>query len=63
MATIDEWFDERTLMELVPIEVYVRGASATEAGAVRVLQHDETRLLTRPLASMVLTAVKLPAIL
>jgi prevent-host-death family protein len=47
MATIDEWFDERTLMGLVPIDVYVRGASATEAGAVRVLQHDETRLLTQ----------------
>jgi len=26
MATIDDWFDERTLMELVPIDVYVRGA-------------------------------------
>jgi hypothetical protein len=47
MATIDEWFDERTLMELVPIDVYVRGASAAEAGAVRVVQFDETRLLTR----------------
>ena len=47
MATIDEWFDERTLMELVPIEVYVRGASAVEAGAVRVVTRDETQLLTR----------------
>jgi uncharacterized Zn finger protein len=47
MATIDEWFDQRTLMELVPIDVYVRGASAVEAGAVRVVQYDETRLLTR----------------
>ena len=33
MATIDDWFDEATLMELVPIDVYVRGASAVEAGA------------------------------
>ncbi len=47
MATIDEWFDERTLMELVPIDVYVRGASAVEAGAVRVVERDETQLLTR----------------
>jgi uncharacterized Zn finger protein len=47
MATIDEWFDERTLMELVPIEVYVRGASAVEAGAVRVVTRDETQLLTK----------------
>ena len=35
MATIDDWFDERTLMELVPIDIYVRGASAVEAGAVQ----------------------------
>lgn len=47
MATIDEWFDERTLMDLVPIDVYVRGASAVEAGAVRVVVYDETRLLTK----------------
>ena len=46
MATIDDWFDERTLMELVPIDVYVRGASAVEAGAVRVIKRDEAQLLT-----------------
>jgi uncharacterized Zn finger protein len=46
MATIDDWFDERTLMELVPIDVYVRGASAVEAGAVRVIKRDGTQLLT-----------------
>ncbi len=46
MATIDDWFDERTLMELVPIEVYVRGASAVEAGAVRIIKRDGSQLLT-----------------
>ena len=46
MATIDDWFDEQTLMELVPIDVYVRGASAVEAGAVRIIERDEARLLT-----------------
>jgi uncharacterized Zn finger protein len=46
MATIDDWFDEATLMELVPIDVYVRGASAVEAGAVRVVKRDGAQLLT-----------------
>ena len=27
MATIDDWFDERTLLGLVPADVYVRGAA------------------------------------
>ena len=46
MATIDDWFDERTLMDLVPIEVYVRGATAVEAGAVRIIKRDDAQLLT-----------------
>ena len=46
MATIDDWFDETTLMELVPIDVYVRGASAVEAGAVRIIKRDGAQLLT-----------------
>ena len=46
MATIDDWFDESTLMELVPIDVYVRGASAVEAGAVRIIERDGAQLLT-----------------
>lgn len=46
MAIIDDWFDQSTLMELVPIDVYVRGASAVEAGAVRIIKRDGTQLLT-----------------
>ena len=46
MAVIDDWFDERTLMELVPMDVFVRGASAVEVGAVRVIRRDGTQLLT-----------------
>jgi uncharacterized Zn finger protein len=45
MASIDDWFDERTLLGLVPADVYVRGAAAVEAGAVRILQRDDARLL------------------
>jgi uncharacterized Zn finger protein len=46
MTVIDDWFDERTLMGLVPIDVYVRGASAAEAGAVRIITRERTQLLT-----------------
>ncbi len=46
MTTIDDWFDERTLLGLVPADVYVRGAAAVEAGAVRILRRDQTRLRT-----------------
>ena len=46
MATLADWVDEQTLMELVPIDVYVRGASAVEAGAVRIIERDGARLLT-----------------
>ena len=46
MARIDDWFDESTLIDLVPMDVFVRGASAVEAGAVRILERDDARLLT-----------------
>jgi len=46
MAKIDDWFDERTLVNLVPADVYMRGASAVEAGAVRVIKRDDTQMLT-----------------
>jgi uncharacterized Zn finger protein len=46
MATIDDWFDEATLLEIVPPDVFLRGASAVEAGAVRVLERSDARLLT-----------------
>jgi uncharacterized Zn finger protein len=46
MTTIDDWFDESTLLELVPIDIYVRGASAVEAGAVRIIERDDVQLLT-----------------
>ncbi len=47
MPAIDDWFDERTLLDLVPADVYLRGASAVEAGAVRIVRRDEARLLTQ----------------
>lgn len=44
MATIDDWFDERTLLDLVPPDVYLRGATAAESGSVRILEHDDVHL-------------------
>ena len=46
MATIDDWFDERTLLNLVPADVFMRGASAVENGAVRIRERDEVHLRT-----------------
>ncbi|HTX69137.1 MAG TPA: hypothetical protein VMH50_08315 [Thermoleophilia bacterium] len=46
MATIDDWFDEATLLGIVPADVFMRGASAVEAGAVVVLERSDARLLT-----------------
>jgi uncharacterized Zn finger protein len=46
MAIIDDWFDEATLLEIVPADVFMRGASAVEAGAVTVLDRSDARLLT-----------------
>ena len=44
MATIDDWFDERTLLDLVPPPVFLQGASAVENGAVRVLERDDRHI-------------------
>jgi uncharacterized Zn finger protein len=41
---IDDWFDEKTLLDLAPPDVFLRGASAAEHGAVEILEHDELRL-------------------
>jgi uncharacterized Zn finger protein len=46
MATIDDWFDEATLLEIVPADVFMRGASAVEAGAVTMIERSDARLLT-----------------
>ena len=47
MATIDDWFNEETLIGLVPADVYVRGAAAVEDGAVNVEERSGARLLAR----------------
>jgi uncharacterized Zn finger protein len=44
MATIDDWFDERTLLDLVPPPVFLQGASAVENGAVRIMERDDRHL-------------------
>jgi uncharacterized Zn finger protein len=47
MAAIDDWFDEKTLIGLVPADVYMRGAAAVEDGAVNVEERSEARLFAR----------------
>jgi len=47
MPTIDDWFDERTLMGLVPPDVYVRGAAAVEDGAILDARRSDGRLYAR----------------
>ena len=44
MATIDDWFDEKTLLDLAPPKVFIDGASAAEHGSVEILEHDEDHL-------------------
>jgi len=47
MARIDDWFDEETLIHLVPPDVYMRGASAVENGAVNAVERSDERLVAR----------------
>jgi len=47
MATIDDWFDEQTLIHLVPPDVYMRGAAAVENGAVNAAERSPDRLVAR----------------
>ena len=47
MATIDDWFDERTLLDLVPPPVFLQGASAVENGAVRIIERDDQHMRTQ----------------
>jgi len=57
MPTIDDWFDEKTVLDLVPPDVFLRGASAAEHGSVQILEHDADHLRTRVDATRVLEAV------
>ena len=47
MPAIDDWFDEKTLLDMAPPDVFLRGASAVEHGSVQILEHDADHLRTR----------------
>lgn len=47
MKHLDDWFDERTLLDLAPPKVFLDGAAAAEHGSVEILEHDEQRLRSR----------------
>ena len=44
MRPIDEYLDEKTLMDLAAAKDFLDGASAAEHGSVRILEHDELHL-------------------
>jgi uncharacterized Zn finger protein len=44
MKRLDDWFDEKTLLDLAPPKVFLDGASAAEHGSVEILERDEQRL-------------------
>ena len=56
MAGIDDWFDEKTLLDMAPPDVFLRGAAAAEHGSVQILEHDESHLRARVEASKDLEA-------
>jgi uncharacterized Zn finger protein len=44
MRPIDEYLDEKTLMDLAAAKDFLDGASAAEHGSVRILEHDDQHL-------------------
>ena len=56
MPGIDDWFDEKTLLDIAPPDVFVRGASAAEHGSVEILEHDESHLRARVADTVMLEA-------
>lgn len=47
MPAIDAWFDERSLLDMAPPDVFLRGASAAEHGSVQILERDADHLRAR----------------
>ena len=56
MPAIDDWFNERTLLDLAPPDVFMRGAAAAEHGSVQILERDADHLRARVEATRVLEA-------
>ena len=44
MTFVDDFLNEKTLMDLAPPNAYIDGAAAAEHGSVRILEHDEQHL-------------------
>ena len=44
MTAIDDWFDEKTLLDMAPPAVFLQGASAAEHGSVQILERDADHL-------------------
>lgn len=44
MRPIDDFLDEKTLMDLAPPNNFIDGAAAAEHGSVRILEYDKRHL-------------------
>jgi uncharacterized Zn finger protein len=44
MSAVADWFVEKTLMDLAPPDVFLRGAEAAEHGSVHILEFDDAHL-------------------
>jgi uncharacterized Zn finger protein len=47
MTTIADWLDEKTLLDLVPPDVFVRGAEEAEHGKVHIIEFSDVLLRAR----------------
>jgi uncharacterized Zn finger protein len=56
MSGIDDWFEEKAVLDMAPPDVFLRGASAAEHGSVQILEHDADHLRTRVEDTRVLEA-------
>ena len=56
MTPVDDFLDEKTLMDLAPPRAYIDGASAAEHGSVRILEHDGKHLKAEVADTQIFTA-------
>jgi uncharacterized Zn finger protein len=56
MRRVDDWFDEKSLLDLASPQAFMDGAAAAEHGSVEVLEHHDLRLRSRVAATKVYEA-------
>jgi uncharacterized Zn finger protein len=56
MTPVDDFLDEKTLLDLAPPKAYIDGAAAAEHGSVRILERDRQHLRAEVTDTQVHTA-------